>query len=127
MTAHHGTGKCAANSRAPDEPIFSPDDAVRIMAGALGREMRAQRFTNEQLARLTRIKERRIEALRSYTEDSRIYLEEVLALATVLGDRFVSGLLAEVNMYAAEYRGASPEAIASEAITLLQKLTGAPA
>lgn len=110
-----------------NSPLFSRAQAQEIMARALGREMRAQRQTNEQVERLAGIKDRRIETLRSFTEEGPVHFEEVLALAAVLGPRFVSGLLSEVNMYAAEYRGASPEKIGAEIIELAHKLTGSEA
>lgn len=105
-------------------PLFSRVQGQEIMARALGREMRAQRQTNEQVERLSGLKERRIETLRSFTEEAPVHFEEVLSLAAVLGPRFVSGLLSEINMYAAEYRGASPEKIGAEIIELAHKLTG---
>lgn len=113
---------------APNEtgnlPLFSRPDAVTIMARALGREMRAQRHTNEKLEKLCGIPERRIEALRSFTEETPVNLADVLSLAAVLGPRFVTGIFSEVNMYAAEFNGASPEKIGAEIVELARKLTG---
>lgn len=94
-------------------------------ARALGREMRAQRFTNEKLERLTGIADRRIESLRSYNEEAPVYLEDFLTIATVLGPRFVSGVLAEVDMYAAAYNGEAPDKLAAQIIELAEKIGGA--
>lgn len=105
-------------------PLFSRPAAITIMARALGREMRAQRHTNEKLEKLCGIPERRIEALRSFTEESPVYLSDVLSLAAVLGPRFLTGIFSEINMYAAEFNGASPEKVAGDAIALLRKITG---
>lgn len=108
-------------------PLFSRSQAVEIMARVLGREMRAQRLTNEKLEKLTGVLDRRIEALRSYTEEAPVHLEDVLNLAAVLGPRFVTGILAEVDMYATQFNGASPEKIGAEIIHLANKLTGTEA
>lgn len=105
-------------------PLFSRSQAVEFMARSLGREIRAQRLTNEKLEKLTGIPERRIEALRSYTEEAPVHLEDLLSLATVLGPRFVTGILTEIDMYAAQFNGASPEKIGAEIIQLAHKLTG---
>jgi hypothetical protein len=86
--------------------------------------MRAQRQTSEKLSRLSGVPERRIEMLRSYTEETPVYLEDVLALASVLGARFLTGVLAEIDMYAAEFNGSSPEKIGAEIVALASKLAG---
>jgi hypothetical protein len=116
----HSTGNCADNSR----KLFTREDANRIMAQVLGREMRAQRQTSEKLDKVTGVSERRVEMLRSFAEETPVYLEDILALATVLGPRFVTGLLSEVDMYAVEFNGASPERIADQIIELADKLKG---
>jgi hypothetical protein len=105
-------------------PLFSRPDAVTIMARALGREMRSQKQTNEKLERLTGLPERRIEALRSFTEESPVYLSDVLSLAAVLGPRFLTSIFSEINMYAAEFSGASPQKVANDAIALLRQIVG---
>jgi hypothetical protein len=105
-------------------PLFSRPDAVTIMARALGREMRAQKMTNEKLEKLSGLPERRIEALRSFTEEAPVNLADVLSLAAVLGARFVTGIFSDLNMYAAEFNGASPEKVANDAIALLRQIVG---
>lgn len=107
-----------------NSPLFSRAQGQEIMARALGREMRSQRQTNEKLEKLSGIKERRIEALRSFTEEAPVSLEDVLSLAAVLGPRFVTGILSEVDMYAAQFNGASPEKIAAEIIELASRIGG---
>ncbi len=86
--------------------------------------MRAKNLTSEMLEKLSGVPERRIEMLRSQTEETPIYLEDVVAIGSVLGPRFLTGILSKVGMYAAEFSGTSPEKIAGEAIALLRKITG---
>jgi hypothetical protein len=86
--------------------------------------MRAQHFTNEKLERLSGVPERRIEMLRSYTEEAPVQLEDLLSIAAVLGERFLTGITTELDMYVASFNGASPERIGSEIIELANKLTG---
>lgn len=107
-----------------NERLFSRSQVNDLVARALGREARAQRTTNEKLEKLTGIPERQVEALRSFSEEVPIYLEDILSLATVLGPRFLTGLLSEIDMYAAQFNGSSPEKIAGEIIELATKLTG---
>lgn len=107
-----------------NSPLFSRTDANRIMAQASGNAIRSQRQTSEKLEKLTGLPERRIEVLRSFTEEGPVYLEDVLCLAAVLGPQFVTGILAEVDMYANRFNGQSPEKIAAEIIQLARKLTG---
>lgn len=104
--------------------MFSRADANRIMAKALCNEMRAQRQTNEKLEALTGVKDRRIEALRSFTEECPVCLEDILNLGPALGPRFVTALISEIDMYAARFNGESPEKIAGEIIQLANKIAG---
>lgn len=104
--------------------LFSRAQANKLMADALGREMRAQRHTNEKLEKLSGVPERRIEMLRSYTEEAPVQLEDLLSVAAVLGPRFLTGVLSEIDMYAAQFNGASPERIADQIIELADKLKG---
>jgi hypothetical protein len=94
------------------------------MAQASGNAIRSQRQTSEKLEKLTGLPDRRIEVLRSFTEEGPVYLEDFLCLAAVLGPQFVTGVLSEVDMYANRFNGASPEKIAAEAIQLLEKIAG---
>jgi hypothetical protein len=86
--------------------------------------MRVKGLTNEMLEKLSGVPERRIEMYRSQTEEAPVYLEDIWAIATVLGPRFLTGLLSKIGMYAAEFNGSSPEKIAGEIIQLAAKLTG---
>ncbi len=105
--------------------LYSREDANRIVAAALGRELRAKRdMTNEVLCRLSGVPERRIEMLRSCTEETPVYLEDILAIGSVLGPRFLTGILSDIGMYAAEFGGVSPEKIGAEIIALASKLNG---
>jgi hypothetical protein len=107
--------------------LYSREDANRWIggpSGPLAREMRAKGITAEKLERLSGVPERRIEMLRSQNEETPVYLEDVIAIASVLGPRFLTGILSEVDMYAAEFNGASPEKIGAEIIQLARKLTG---
>src|SRR5262245_56366319 len=114
-------------SRADDRGkslTVSPEAVQTAMARALGREMRAQGQTNEKLEALCGVPDRRIEKYRSFTEDAPVYLEDFLSIASVLGPRFVTGILSEINMYAAEFNGVSPEKIGAEIAALAAKLAG---
>lgn len=113
-----------APTKTGNAPTITRLTATETFARALGREMRSQRFTNEKLEHLTGIAERRIESLRSYAEDAPVYLEDFLTLASVLGKRFVTGVLADVDMYASDYSGESPEKIAGQIKLLAGKLMG---
>jgi hypothetical protein len=117
-TAAPSTGNLHEDSR-----MFSRADANEIVARALGLTMRGK-HTNEKLSRLSGVPERRIEMLRSYTEETPVYLEDLLAIAAVLGPRFFTGILSEIDMYAAQFNGASPERIADQIIELADKLKG---
>lgn len=120
--ADTSTGNFSLTSRAR---LYGREDANRIVAGPLGREMRAAKhMTNEVLSRLSGVPERRIEMLRSHTEETPVYLEDVLAIASVLGPRFLTGILSEIDMYAGEMGGTSPEKIGAEIIQLAARLTG---
>jgi hypothetical protein len=117
-------GKCDDNS--PNR-MFSRADANKFAADALSMVMRGSRHTNEKLERLTGLRDRRIEKLRSYAEETPVYLEDVLAIAVALGPdgpRFLTGILSEIDMYAAEFNGSSPEKIGAEIIALAQRLGG---
>lgn len=104
--------------------LFSRTHANEAMARGLGREMRNQHLTNEKLEKLSGVPERRIEMLRSYTEESPVHLEDMLSIAAVLGPRFLTSIFSELDMYAAHFNGASPERIGAEIIQLAHKLTG---
>lgn len=114
------TGKCESNSRS----VFPGNEPEEIFARALGNAMRRLRMSNEMLEQQSPYKERRIETFRSLTESGPVSFGDFLEMAAALGVPFVTAVLTNVNMYAAEYRGASPEKIASEAIELLEKITG---
>ena len=114
-SAPNNTGNC---------DLFSRSDATTIMARALGRAMRSQKQTTEKLARLTGIPERRIESYRSFSEDAPVTLEDLLAIAEVLRAPFLTGLFSEIDIYAAEFNGASPEKIGAQIMELANKLTG---
>jgi hypothetical protein len=120
-SAPEATGNLVNTSR---ERIFTRKTANEIMARALGREIRAQHYTNEKLERLSGVPERRIEMLRSFTEEAPVQLEDLLSLAAVLGERFLTGIVADLDMYVATYNGASPEKIGAEIIQLATMLTG---
>lgn len=96
----------------------------QLVAKHLGKAMRAQQRTTDQLEKLTTVPERRIEKLRSFTEETPVYFEDILALGEELGERFLTGLISEIGMYAATYNGSNPEKIAAEIIVLAGKITG---
>jgi hypothetical protein len=124
-TAPENRGNCADNS--PDR-MFTRADANKFVADAARLAMRGNRHTNEKLERLTGIRDRRIEKLRSYEEETPVYLEDVLALAAALGSdgpRFLTSILSDsVGMYAAEFGGPSPDKIADQIIRLADQLKG---
>jgi hypothetical protein len=111
-------------SETGNERLFSREHTNTITARALGREMRLQKVTNEQLEKLSGVPERLIESYRSHTEMAAIPLCDLLSIASVLGPRFLTGILAEINMYASEFKGCSPEKIGAEIIELARRLTG---
>lgn len=107
--------------------LFSRTDANNWLSGPngpLSREMRAKGLTSEMLEKLSEVPERRLEMYRSQTEETPVYLEDIVALASVLGPRFLTGILSQIGMYAAEFHGASPERIADQIIELADKLKG---
>lgn len=107
--------------------LYSREDANRWLAGPRGplaREMNARGMTNEMLEKLSGVPERRIEMLRSQTEETPVYLEDIVAIGSILGARFLTGVLSNIGMYAAEFNGNSPQKVAGQAIALLQQLTG---
>jgi len=110
--------------RAPRRKFKHRARTKKRPSGPLAREMRAKGITAEKLERLSGVPERRIEMLRSQNEETPVYLEDVIAIASVLGPRFLTGILSEIDMYAAEFNGASPEKIGAEIIQLAHKLTG---
>jgi hypothetical protein len=121
---HDSRGNCDDNS--PNR-LFTRADANEFTARALGIAMRGGRHTNEKLEKLTGLRDRRIEKLRSHTEETPVYLEDVLAIAVALGadgPRFLTGIFAEIDMYASQFNGASPERIADQIIELADKLKG---
>lgn len=107
-----------------NERLFSRAQSNKFMADALGREMRSQRLTNEKLEKLSGVPERRIEMLRSYTEEAAVQLEDLLSISAVLGTRFLTSIISELDMYAAQFNGSSPERIADQIIELADKLRG---
>jgi len=116
----------SAPEQTGNERLFSREQTNTIAARALGREMRLQKITNEQLEKLCGVPERQIESYRSHTEIAPIPLCDLLSIASILGPRFLTGIFTEINMYAAEFNGHSPEKIGAEIVELARKLTGEP-